>query len=63
MRGEGTCPKAPDHAHEGQSHCVHARVRHGDLVCCWCGDLFVGDDEVPGPHGQYKPRRRKVGCQ
>jgi hypothetical protein len=59
VRGEGTCSKAPDHAHEGSSHCIHCRIRSRDFVCCWCGDLFISDDdEAPGPHGQYRPRIR-----
>lgn len=58
MRGEGTCAKAPEDAHESPGHCVHPRARHHDLVCCWCGDLFVADGDVSGPHGQYKPRRK-----
>lgn len=58
MRGDGQCARAPDNAAEGIAHCIHPRVRHGDFVCCWCGDLFVGDETPPGPHGQYKPRRR-----
>jgi hypothetical protein len=60
MRGEGTCPKALDDNAEGTSHCIHRRVRKGDFVCCWCGDLFVGDDDEPGGrHGQYRPRSRR----
>lgn len=59
MRGEGTCRKAPEDNCEGTSHCVHQRVRIGDLICCWCGDLFIDDDtEGRGRHGQYRPRRK-----
>jgi hypothetical protein len=57
MIGEGRCAKAPeDVAAHGDRHCVHRRVRNGDLICCWCGDLFVEDETPPGEHGQYRPR-------
>ena len=60
MRGLDTrCEKAPDDAAEGSSCCVHLRVRKGDYICCWCGNLFVGDEPAQGPHGQYQPRRER----
>lgn len=55
--GEGRCAKAPeDVAAHGDRHCVHRRPRRGDLICCWCGDLFIDDDQPSGAHGQYRPR-------
>lgn len=63
MNGEGICKKAPDYNLEGLSHCIHQRVRAGDFVCCWCGDLFVDDEEKADDawHGRYKPKRRARG--
>lgn len=53
MKGEGTCSKVPEHAYHYPGHCVHPRPRKGDLICCFCGDLFEPEEPVPGPHGQY----------
>jgi hypothetical protein len=61
MRGDGICKHAPEDSAEAPFHCLHIRPRHGDYVCCWCGDLFLGDDiAATGPHGRYQPRRRST---
>lgn len=62
MKGYGTCKEAPDHNAEGTSHCIHRRPVDDDYICCWCGDLFVGeDDEHPNEeHGQYHSARKHV---
>jgi hypothetical protein len=62
MKGLDTrCTKAPDDNLEGTSCCIHLRVRKGDYICCWCGNLFMGDDNSfpEGRHGQYRPRRER----
>jgi hypothetical protein len=53
------CDERADDAEEGSSCCIHLRVRAGDYVCCWCGNLFEGDDPPTGRHGRYLPRRKK----
>lgn len=55
MRGDGHCEKSPEDSEENPGHCIHPRRRARDLVCCWCGDLFLEDDVARGRHGQYRP--------
>lgn len=57
MRGEGLCSKSCEDNAEYPHHCIHARPRHRDYVCCFCGDLFEGDEGAIGHHGQYLPKR------
>lgn len=45
------CAGAVEGVHE--DHHLHVRD-DGDLVCCWCGDLFVSDDD--NEHGEYAPK-------
>jgi hypothetical protein len=40
---------------EDSVHCYHDR-EEGDLVCCWCGDLFENPD-ADLPHGPHAPKR------
>lgn len=44
----------------GQKHCFHPITEgehKGDLVCCWCGDIYLGDRvRDPGEHGPYVPK-------
>jgi hypothetical protein len=53
------CKERPG-AHEGgeSDHCHHDTLRveggHKELVCCFCGDLFLGDI-ASTEHGEYAP--------
>lgn len=51
------CPDHPD----GEPHCLHQADSlsdgYVDEVCCWCGDLFVGEEFRRGDHGEHMPAR------
>lgn len=42
-----------------EQHCYHDRNGGSEKVCCWCGDLFIGDFDKGTRHGQYKPKSVK----
>jgi len=51
--------KGKDEYEPDRGHCYHTtrlfRPAPGEplkLVCCWCGDVFMGDD-VPQEHGRF----------
>ena len=53
------CGARPDDGGDTR-HCFH-RLGGGDIVCCWCGDLFIEDDSVYGAeHGEYAQARTEV---
>lgn len=39
------CKEIPEHL--GSRHCLHGK---NEPACCWCGDVFVSDQD-PGEHG------------
>jgi hypothetical protein len=52
------CDAVPEEEACAPGHCTHSReAQHeNDEVCCWCGDLFLGDDpDGTHRHGPYKP--------
>lgn len=57
VKGEGTCQASCEDNEEHPSHCIHARPRLRDYVCCFCGGLFEEDTSFVGRHGQYLPKR------
>lgn len=60
MRGDGTCARSREDNEEHPYHCIHARPRKRDYVCCFCGGLFEEDRSFVGTHGQYLPKRDRV---
>jgi DNA-binding CsgD family transcriptional regulator len=52
MHGDRFCGAVPDGSTTYPDHCLHG-VATGDQACCWCGDVFVGDnaDAVDHVHG------------
>jgi DNA-binding CsgD family transcriptional regulator len=41
MHGEKFCGAVPEGDGSYPNHCTHGSGEN--LVCCWCGDVFVGD--------------------
>lgn len=35
-------------------HCLHDLNGGTEKVCCWCGDLFIGDFEKGALHGRFR---------
>lgn len=55
LHTEEFCREVPEDVGSYPRHCFH---EHGeDLICCWCGDLFLA--ESPQEHGEYWPHWRK----
>lgn len=42
MHNEKFCGAVPEGEGSYPNHCLHGSST-GDLACCWCGDVFVGD--------------------
>jgi DNA-binding CsgD family transcriptional regulator len=42
MHGEKFCGEVPEGEGSYPQHCLHGAAT-GDMACCWCGDVFVGD--------------------
>jgi DNA-binding CsgD family transcriptional regulator len=43
MHGEKFCGAVSEGEGSYPDHCLHGALT-GNLACCWCGDVFVGDD-------------------
>ena len=53
---EGEC--CWDRVDTSTGHCIHD---HGaDLICCWCGWLFVPTHANGTRHGKHRPRLRDI---
>jgi len=46
--GDKFCGAVPEGDSSYPNHCLHGTGEH--LACCWCGDVFVGDN-VHAIHG------------
>lgn len=53
MTWPNRCGARPDDGGD-TTHCFHP-TPPDQLVCCWCGDLFLADEPQDG-HGEYAPK-------
>lgn len=52
------CRDVPEEADAAPRHCHHA-TGDGNLVCCWCGDLFIDEHVSARQHGEYLPKEKR----